>query len=98
MPASQDERNLCGVAAAVVPSAIHAPLTGLFFIATAPERSTQAAERFSPPGNGDTRKQGEERKRAGKKRAGSEGGSLWKTRVRSAAVSRDKVGGDTGGE
>lgn len=51
------ERNLCGVAA-VVPSAIHAPLTGLFFIATAPERSTQAAERFSPPGNGDTRKQG----------------------------------------
>lgn len=53
------ERNLCGVAAAaVVPSAIHAPLTGLFFIATAPERSTQAAERFSPPGNGDTRKQG----------------------------------------
>ena len=50
--------RLSSAAAAVVPSAIHAPLTGLFFIATAPERSTQAAERFSPPGNGDTRKQG----------------------------------------
>ena len=31
-----------------VPSAIHAPLTGLFFIATAPERSTRAAGYDSP--------------------------------------------------
>lgn len=30
------------------PSAIHAPLTGLFFITTAPERSTQPGGRFSP--------------------------------------------------
>ncbi|KAG7201305.1 hypothetical protein KM043_004080 [Ampulex compressa] len=32
--------------AGAVPSAVHAPLTGLFFIATAPERSTQARGGF----------------------------------------------------
>lgn len=91
----RDERKLCRV---LVPSAIHAPLTGLFFIATAPERSTRAARWFSFGGHAELWN-GEKGSVLGKSGQRGTRGSLGKLESSpSATVSRDKVGGDTGGE
>lgn len=85
----------------VVPLAIHAPLTGLFFIAAAPERSTQDRRTaLCLLFGGHAERENGKWESGWEKSSTGLGGGLAKRSPADtpAAVSKGKVGGDVGGE